>query len=123
MHLYCDVTSLCKFGALKSYLFLVLSRVPLNHFYNAENFDALKTLRINRSLNFLSQIGFFATFIPKCESVISIFVNDRVPDDSCKPALKFLVRNGCVKDKKIKELDACDKVEIWIFQMMFLKFF
>ena len=29
MHLYCDVTSLCKFGALKSYLFLVLSRVPL----------------------------------------------------------------------------------------------
>ena len=30
MHLYCDVTSLCKFGALKSYLCLVLSRVPLN---------------------------------------------------------------------------------------------
>ena len=29
MHLYNDVTSLCKFGALKSYLFLVLSRVPL----------------------------------------------------------------------------------------------
>ena len=30
VHLYCDVTSLCKFGALKSYLFLVLSRVPLS---------------------------------------------------------------------------------------------
>ena len=30
MHLYCDVTSLCKFGALKSYLFLVLWRVPLS---------------------------------------------------------------------------------------------
>ena len=29
MHLYCDDTSLCKFGGLKSYLFLVLSRVPL----------------------------------------------------------------------------------------------
>ena len=29
MHFYCDVASLCKFGALKSYLFLVLSRVPL----------------------------------------------------------------------------------------------
>ena len=25
MHLYCDVTSLCKFGMLKSYLFLILS--------------------------------------------------------------------------------------------------
>ena len=31
MHLYCDVTSLCKFGALKNYLFLVLSRVPLRY--------------------------------------------------------------------------------------------
>ena len=29
MDVYCDVTSLCIFGALKSYLFLVLSRVPL----------------------------------------------------------------------------------------------
>ena len=29
MHLYCDVTSLCKYGAFKSYLFLVLLRVPL----------------------------------------------------------------------------------------------
>ena len=34
MHLYCDVTSLYKFGTLKSYLFLALSRVPLN-----ANFD------------------------------------------------------------------------------------
>ena len=34
MHLYCDVTSLCKFGALKSYLFLVLSQVPLSVKFN-----------------------------------------------------------------------------------------
>ena len=30
MQLYCDVLSLCKFGTLKSHLFLILSPVPLN---------------------------------------------------------------------------------------------
>ena len=31
--------------------------------------------------------------------------------------LKFLVRNGCVKGRKIKGLDACDMVEIWRLKM------
>ena len=30
--MYCDVRSLCKFFALRSYLFLVFSRVPLKQF-------------------------------------------------------------------------------------------
>ena len=38
-------------------------------------------------------------------------MNKRVPNDSCKSAFKFLVRNGCVKGRKIKGLDACDMVE------------
>ena len=44
---------------------------------------------------------------------ISIFVKKKkgVPDDSCEPALKFLVANGCVKGRKIKGLDVCDKVD------------
>ena len=45
MHLYCDVTSLCKFGALKSYLFLVLSRVPLSV---AEDVGILFTVTFRR---------------------------------------------------------------------------
>ena len=45
-------------------------------------------------------------------SAISIFVNDRVPGDSCKSDFKLLVRNGCVKCRKIKGFDACDMVEI-----------
>ena len=44
-------------------------------------------------------------------SAISILVNKRVPNDSCQSALKFLVRNGCVKGRKIKGLDACDIVD------------
>ena len=35
-------------------------------------------------------------------------MNKRVPDDSCESAFKFLVRNGCVKGRKIKGLNACD---------------
>ena len=38
MYLYCDVTLLCNFGALKSYLFLVLSRVPLIVARNVKQF-------------------------------------------------------------------------------------
>ena len=40
-------------------------------------------------------------------------MNERVSDDSCEFAFKFLVRNGCVKGRKIKGLDAYDMVEIW----------
>ena len=36
--------------------------------------------------------------------MISIFVNERVPDDSCESALTFLVRNGCVKGRKSEGL-------------------
>ena len=42
-----------------------------------------------------------------------IFLNERVWNDSCKSAFKFLVRNGCVKGREIKGLDTCDMVEIW----------
>ena len=38
-------------------------------------------------------------------------MNKRVPNDSCESAFKFLVRNGCVKGRKIKGIDACDMVE------------
>ena len=43
--------------------------------------------------------------------------NKRVPDDSCKSAFKFMARNGCVKGRKIKGLNACDMVEIWRLKM------
>ena len=35
-------------------------------------------------------------------------MNKRVPNDSCESAFKFLVRNACVKGRKIKGLDVCD---------------
>ena len=38
-------------------------------------------------------------------------MNKTVPDDSCESAFKFLVRNGCVKGRKIKGLNACDMVQ------------
>ena len=65
---------------------------------------------------FLDKIGSFATLNQKV-SAISIFVNKRVPDDSCESAFKFLVRNGCVKGRKIKGLDVCDMVEILRLKM------
>ena len=40
-------------------------------------------------------------------SAISIFVNEEVPSDSCEPTFKFMVRNICLKGRKIKERDAC----------------
>ena len=46
------------------------------------------------------------------------FVNEGVSYNSCKSAFKFLVRNGCVKGRKIKGLYVCDKVEIWRFKMI-----
>ena len=49
-------------------------------------------------------------------------MNERVPDDSCESAFKFLVRNDCVKGRKITGLDACDMVEIWILKMFFFFF-
>ena len=55
--------------------------------------------------------------LKKIVSAISIFVNETVSDDSCESAYKFLVRNGCVKGRKIKELDVCDMVEIWRLKM------
>ena len=51
-------------------------------------------------------------------SQISIFVNEGSPYNSCVPAFKFLVRNGYVKGRKVKELDVCDKVEILRFKMI-----
>ena len=39
-------------------------------------------------------------------------MNKRVLDDSCESAFKFLVRNSCVKGRKIKGLNACNVVEI-----------
>ena len=45
-------------------------------------------------------------------SLIFIFVNKRVPDNSYWSAFKFLVWNGCVKSRKIKVIDACHKIEI-----------
>ena len=53
----------------------------------------------------------------KFVSAISLIVNERVPDDCCKPAIKFLVRNYGVKGREIEGLDACDKVEIWRLEM------
>ena len=41
----------------------------------------------------LDKIGSFATYNQKIVSVISIFVNERVPDDCCQTAFKILVRN------------------------------
>ena len=66
---------------------------------------------------FLDKIGSFTTLNQKFASAISIYVNKRVPDDSCEPAFKFLVRSGCAKGKKIKGLDACDMVNIWRMKM------
>ena len=37
----------------------------------------------------------------------SIFVKERVPYNSYEPALKSLVKNCCVKDRKIKGLEGC----------------
>ena len=34
-------------------------------------------------------------------------MNERVSDDSCESSFKFLVRNGCIKGRKIKGLDDC----------------
>ena len=39
-------------------------------------------------------------------------MNEKVPDDYCKPAFKFLMRNCSVKGIKIERLHAIDKVEI-----------
>ena len=36
---------------------------------------------------------------------------------SCESAFKFLLRNVCVKGRKMKGLDACDMVEIWRLKM------
>ena len=47
----------------------------------------------------------------KIVSAISIFVTERVPDDSCEPAFKFLERHCCVEGRKIKGFDVCDKVK------------
>ena len=44
-------------------------------------------------------------------------MNERVPDDSCEPAFKFLARNGCLKGPKTEGLEGSDKVEIWRFKM------
>ena len=44
-------------------------------------------------------------------------MNERVPDDCCKPAFKFLVRNCGVKGQKIEGLDSSDKVEFWRFNL------
>ena len=55
---------------------------------------------------------------------LNIFIYDfhfcewRCPYNSCSPAFKFLLRNGCVKGWKIEGLDVCDKVEIWRFKMI-----
>ena len=46
-------------------------------------------------------------------SAISIFVDEKVLDDGFECAFLFLPRNCCVKNRKIKGLDACDNVEIW----------
>ena len=51
-------------------------------------------------------------------SSVPIFVNEGVPYNSCYPAFKFLVRNGCVKGRKIEGLEVCDEVEIWRFKMI-----
>ena len=69
------------------------------------------------SNQFLDEIGSFATWNQKFVSAISIFVNERVPDDCCKHALQFLVRNCSVKGRKIEGLDVSDKVEILRFKM------
>ena len=45
------------------------------------------------------------------------FVNEGVQYDSCKHGFKFMVRDGCVKDRKIKAFDTIYKVEIWRFKM------
>ena len=37
-------------------------------------------------------------------SVIAIFVNERVPDDSCESVFKFLVMNSCVICRQSKSL-------------------
>ena len=50
----------------------------------------------------------------KIVSAISIFVNERVPDDSCEPASNFSVRNSCVKGRKSEGLDASDNLR-WKF--------
>ena len=44
-------------------------------------------------------------------------MNERVSDDNCESAFKFLFRNDCVKGRKIKGLDACGMVEIWRLKM------
>ena len=54
-------------------------------------------------------------------SPISFFVKIGVSYNTCQSAFRFLVRNGCVKGRKIKGLDVCDKVEIWRFKMIYQK--
>ena len=57
----------------------------------------------------LGKIGSFATYLR-----FPFFVTARVLDDSRESAFKltFLVRNGFVKGREIKGINACDMVEI-----------
>ena len=79
--------------------------------------DVIFSVLVFRIWVFLDKIGSFATKNQKFVSAISIFVDKRVPNESCESAFKFLVGNGFVKGRKIKGLDACDMVEIWRLKM------
>ena len=67
MHLYCDVTSLCKFGALKSYLLLALSRVPLRNecLFSAFMGKWTWVRHVTNPVNHEAVLGRFVTASPK----------------------------------------------------------
>ena len=96
MHLYCDVTLLCKYGALKSYLFLVLSRAPLRDF------------------------GHILTLLPSGASMFHKHMSNFLQEISTHPYINFSLFNRCSKFKLQYNLSKPDpngtKYFVWFRQ-------
>ena len=66
---------------------------------------------------FLHKICFFVTPNKIFVSVVTVFENEGVPNNTSESAFQFILRNNCIKGRKIERLDACYMVEILIFKM------
>ena len=77
---------------------------------NLQNLVIKSKSAIKSSSVISSQIGVMSDRW-ECVIVYGHVPECHIMNDSCESA-EFLVRNGCVKGRKIKGLDACDMVEI-----------
>ena len=101
MHLYCDFASLCKFGALKSYLFLVLSRVPLSSYLNFLYFHI--NFNSEKDNNLLPKYMVLSRFH---SLIITCFLRHLVSTNKHKPAevTQSSRQTNCLKTQASKRL-------------------